>query len=246
MPYFLLPQSVATGKEISLRGEEARHLGYARRAHLGEEVQVQDSHGRRFIAQILKVAREEVRLQILQEIETPPESPLNLALFQALIAEQALDYILQKSTELGVAEIYLFFSEHSPYHFIGERLVKKLTRWQRICEEAAKQCERVKIPEVQFMVNLEAIKEKLGQYTASIILHPGVEQSLSAFLVTQKVLQSIGIVVGPEGGFTEREVAILKQAPNMQVAHLGKRKLRAETAVSCALALAQAQHGDLQ
>ncbi|MBI4135886.1 16S rRNA (uracil(1498)-N(3))-methyltransferase [Candidatus Uhrbacteria bacterium] len=246
MSYFLLSKEATAGKEVILRGEEARHLGYARRAYPGEEVKVQDTQGRRFAAQVLKVARNEVRLQILQEIEVPPESPLKIALFQALIAEQALDYILQKSTELGVTEIYLFPSEHSPYHFVGERLVKKFTRWQRICEEAAKQCERAKIPEVQFVADPERLKEKLTQYAARVILHPGAEQSLTAFLRAQNTLSSVGVVVGPEGGFSAQEVEILKNAPNVQVVHLGGRILRTETAVSCALALAQAIHGDLQ
>lgn len=245
MSYFIIQHQVSIDKEIVLQGQEAQHLGYARRTRKGEVVKIQDPQGHRFAAKVAAVRRDEVRLQVLKEVAVPEEPKFKIGLFQALVSEQSLDYILQKATELGVSEIYLFHAQHSPHHFKGERLVKKISRWHRIVSEAAKQCERVKIPQLQFLLTFNEAVSKMGKYKVSVILHPEASLSLTEFLKEHNGLESLGVGIGPEGGFSASEIETIDEIKSIKVVHTGPRILRAETAAVSAIAITQAFCGDL-
>lgn len=242
MSYFLVEASLQEGKEYKVQGEEAQHLT-ARRVKKGERIYLQDKNKRRFEVEVRDVGRREVTVHTLQEVAVPPEPKLQITLFQSFIAEQALDYILQKSTELGVTSIVLFYSEHSP-HQLGEKLERKLLRWHTILNEAAKQCDRKEAPQLEFIVSHEKLLEKMQTMDVLLFLDPQGQTDLAEIKIDKS--GAVGIIVGPEGGLNKDEVSIFSALPNVHAVGLGPRLLRAETASTAAVAIVQNLWGDLK
>lgn len=278
MSYFLANNILKTGAEQTITGEEVVHIAQARRIKIGEHINLQGPDHRRFNTEVIaadrhaergslgrSASRRAITVKILEEISTPPEPKLKVILFQALIHEQALDYILQKSTELGAATIVIFPSENTPTQFHGERLIHKIERWQKIALEAAKQCDRVQTPELQFAVDFEEAVERAKKVEKILVFdqrghpfdltsdHPkpllekeGKSPTISSpFEGEVGRGRSIGIFIGPEGGFTPEELTTLRALPNATAVRMGPRILRTETAATAAIAIVQTLFGDM-
>ena len=206
---------------------------------------LQGSDEKRFRVQVVFVARHSLTVKAVEEVEVPIEPVFPIALYQALTAEQPLDYILQKSTELGVARIVLFHSAFSPYHFDGQRLVKKIERWRKILQEAAKQSERTHPPEFQWRNDFTSVLEEMKEGSIFVLDETGTETFMSV-AKKQKNLISLSLMVGPEGGFSNDELTRLRALQNATIIKMGPRVLRAETAATCAIAIAQLLFGDFK
>jgi len=137
---------------------------------VGEHIHLQGPDLRRLNTQVVVADRRAIKVKVLEEIATPPEPTLQITLFQALVHEQALDYVLQKSTELGASRIVLWNAARTPTRFEGEKLIHKLERWKKILEESAKQCDRVQGPELEFVVNFETMCERAKKMERIFVL----------------------------------------------------------------------------
>ncbi len=247
MSYFIFDGVLKSGEEYELGGDESRHLIRSRRLRSGDRFLIQDYKGQRFEAVIIELNRKELTFIPEFSVATPLPSSLRLEILQALTKEKSIDWILQKSTELGVTRIDLFCGKHSPISF---RILKRrnlLDRWNRIVLEASKQCGRQFPPDIFFHENLAKTLEKLTKCPHSWLLSPGIENSVSwkNIYKEEHVEMHHRILVGPEGGFHSDEIDLALRSGLIPI-DLGPRIIRSETAVITATSILQFLWGDLK
>lgn len=252
MSYFISDKLLKAGEIVELTDDEARHILLSRRIEVGEIIQIQGPDQKRFEAEVVLVDRKSLSIQALEEVTPPEESPLSITIFQALIKEQPLDFIIQKATELGVDKLVLFHSENSVERFKDiekparpdGRSGGKLARWRKIGEEAAKQSGRVRAVNIEYLNKPEEIKDMADNLDHTLLLEPGAKEKFSTWTPGVQV-KKVGILVGPEGGFTEEEVTQFSNIKNLTPVSIGPRILRADTAAITSSAIVQALWGDM-
>lgn len=228
MSYFLTTTPLQLNTAHTIQGDEAKHLLLSRRIKVGEEIEVQDAKDNRFVCIVEKVGKKSLEYLPTQKLVTPDEYSTHITLCQALIAEQTLDIVIQKATELGVQTIVIFPSDHSPNSFKPE----KIDRWKKIAQEAAKQCGRVRPPQIILNTLTTLLKESLTHNTFYLSQHAEL-----TLLRAQKNITKGGkviILVGPEGGWSSTEQDDLS-ASHAAGLKLSQFVLRAETAAIAAV-----------
>ncbi len=233
---------------VSLSADEARHARGVLRLQPGDEVYVFDGAGREFRCAVREFVRDGAVVDVLEEVEPArPESSLNLTLGIALLKGEKFDLVLQKATELGASRIVPVATSRADVRIReGDEAKRKVTRWQRIVLEAAKQCGRAQLMEIEEPVVFRALidspaeagdlrlifAERNGTSLAEVARNP---PSASA---------KVFALIGPEGGWADEEIELARKA-GWQIVTLGGRTLRAETAAIAIVALLQHCFGDL-
>ena len=237
MGYFLSGQLLAQGQEIELTGEEARHILLSRRMKPGETFELQGAGEKRYLAEILAVLKKSLKVKIIEPISPPPEPSVQITLLQSFVNEKALDFIFQKSTELGAHKIILFNSQNTATKLSSDVFAKKIGRWQKILWEAAKQSDRVRPPLLEYLTDLSAVQKFLAGCKRFFLCDIAGKDPKSQILKLQSPPGPVGLVIGPEGGFTREEIKKLTVLPNCLPISLGPVLLRAETAALSGLAI---------
>lgn len=225
---------------VTLGTDEARHLRDVLRLKAGDEVYVFDGRGREFHCRLVKTARDAAELRIEAEVEpAKPESQLHLNLCVALLKGEKFDLVVQKATELGVSKVTPLITRYADIHFRDESdATKRVSRWQRIALEAAKQSGRAFVPEISMPVAFESLAlDGLG-----VMFSERGGEALKSLL--QHVPTRVTALVGSEGGWSDEEIESAR-ARNFHVITLGGRILRAETAAITVAVLLQYMYGDL-
>ncbi len=239
--FFAPPSAFNFNKRIvTLTSDEARHLREVLRLKTGDEVQVFDGAGREFRAVVSQARREFAELEIGDEIESPKsESPLQLTLAVALLKGEKFDLVVQKGTELGVNRFIPLVTRYADIRLRDESdAAKRVTRWQRIALEAAKQCGRAVVPEITTPVSFESV---ISEASPCLMFSERGGQGLNTGLGTQ----NLTAIVGSEGGWSDEELDQARAA-NVPIVTLGGRVLRAETAAIATAVLLQHLYGDLK
>ena len=240
---FYAPKNQISGNSISLSGEEAHHLSRVLRLDPSREVSVLDGEGDDYLCRIVSIASHDVQLEIIQVQPTTSESPIHVTLAQGLVKGDKFDFIVQKATELGVSTITPLETDHSDVKVKDDRMQKKLERWRRISLESLKQCGRSRLVEIN---EVATVREVAGS-TSDCVLLAFTERggiTISEVLSNQSSTSRIVALVGPEGGWSEQELALFTDTGCVPVT-LGPRILRTETAAVVALTLIQHRLGDL-
>lgn len=226
-----------TKRTVSLTADEARHLREVLRLKPGDEVSVFDGAGKEYRARVVQARREIAELELAEEIGTArPESPLHITLAVALLKGEKFDLVVQKATELGVNKIVPLITRYADIKLRDESdASKRVTRWQRIALEAAKQCGRAVVPEVSLPVTLASLLDGNCLLFSERGGH-GLRQIDTDFVTA---------IIGSEGGWSDEELEQARSA-GAQIITLGGRILRAETAAITAAALLQHRFGDLE
>jgi len=243
MPRFFLPPEECYDPagpipdQVILRGENAVHLSVSLRARVGEEVTVLCSDGTELCCEIESFTggkkSPEVVLKPLSIGRSQSESPVQITLFQGMPKGKKTDSILQKCTELGVGRVVFVYTDRSVPTPAGEE--KKITRFERITEEASKQCGRGKKVEVEILSDLDSAIPRMKESEICFACYEDEkEQSLREVLKGQ--FSTASFFIGPEGGISPREKELL-QKNQIPTVTLGKRILRTETAASAVLAI---------
>jgi 16S rRNA (uracil1498-N3)-methyltransferase len=243
MSYFLSEKLLVAGSPITIEGEEARHLLLSRRIAVGESVEIQGPDFVRWSCLVAAVDKHSITVTPQTILPIPPEPTLNIILFQAFTSEQALDYIIQKATELGAHAMHIFPSKFSPRIPGTAELAKKQTRWNKITIEAAKQSGRRNGIVIHWLPGLSEVITKALNNDINFILDPYTSSTLTEAALP-KPAHTIGLCVGPEGGFTPEEVTLLTQNNRVHPIRLGPRILRAETAALAGISSLQTLWGD--
>jgi len=212
-------------------GDEHKHLSRSLRMQAGEQVEVLDGK-RVLLAEILSVEKTETHLRILREMPSR-EAQIRMTLYVGLLKGEKLEWVVQKGTELGVHAICVVPTVRSMFRDV------KYERLERIAREAQKQCGRARVASVYESMSIKAAIEDMRKHEAVFVAYEGGGESLPS----AGGLRDVGLVIGPEGGFDEGEIGMLREA-GARVITLGPRILRAETAAIAALAALMAGAGE--
>ena len=239
MPRFYVDFALSPDSVVEVPDNVVRHLNVLRVKNT-EEIVLFNGNGKAYPAlpEVLEKRRASVR--ILREEATDNESPLNITLVQAVSAAERMDFTLQKSVELGVAEIRPVISERCVVRLSGERAEKRVARWQEIVVSACEQSGRNIVPKVLPLTTYAQALQQLPQETTKLLMSLNRAQKLSD---VQPQSSKVVFMVGPEGGWTEKEEQQAFDA-GFQSVTLGKRVLRTETASLAAIAAMQTLWGD--
>jgi 16S rRNA (uracil1498-N3)-methyltransferase len=239
IPRIFTPHPMAINANLQLDDEAANHVGRVLRMQPDQALQLFNGDGNNYGATITEVSKKQVIVRITDVQANPVESPLQIHLGQAISRGDRMDFAIQKAVELGVTEITPLFTERCGVKLDGDRLIKRNEQWQKIAISACEQCGRSVIPTVHSAIPLA---QWLSQQTNSLQLT--LDPRASATIKTLAASQHIRLVIGPEGGFTDAEVAATSQAGFTGI-QLGPRVLRTETAALSAISALQLQFGDL-
>lgn len=230
--------------EVTVTGSDAHHLGYALRAKEGDRVIAADRDGKTAVMEITGFTSDTVTLKLIEEIEADTESPIALTLAMCLPKADKMEFIVQKSVELGVSAIQPIKSANCVVKYDEKKSEARREKWQRIANEAAKQCGRTLIPVVE---PIRDIKEWLAERTEAdglFLCYENEEKLSLGTWLNEKNQKQYTALIGPEGGFSPDEAAAAKKA-GAAVVTLGPRILRAETAALAVLSCVQYEKGDL-
>lgn len=234
------PQSLATDRQVVLEKESGVHLVKVLRMRSGDTLTVFNGDGFDYGAEIVQTAKS-VSLLIRDKTENFCESPLRISLAQGISRSERMDYTLQKSVELGVVTIQPLITQKSSVKLSPDRRDKKVRHWQSVVVSACEQSGRSLVPPVASPLTLPEWLAQSGVRHTRIVLDPSAETPLTRL----EVAGECTLVVGPESGFSEREIRLLSNAGALRAA-LGPRVLRTETAALAAIAVMQARLGDFQ
>jgi 16S rRNA (uracil1498-N3)-methyltransferase len=226
--------------------DEARYLREVLRLKVDDEVYVFNGEGQEYQCRVEESRRDSATLTLVGEVDpAKPESPLNLTLAVALLKGEKFDLVVQKTTELGVVQIVPMITKLADVRVRdASDVTKRGSRWQRIAQEAAKQCGRARIPAVVSPVSFENVIKRGETDCLTILFSEREGQSLKEVCNVNEVNQ-VTALIGSEGGWTDRELSQAKAAGCLVVT-LGGRTLRAETAAIAIATLLQHLFGDLR
>lgn len=210
----------------------------------GARVFVFDGEGIEYECEVARVAKNEVDLNLLRRLDDAVESPLRLTLAQALIKGDKLDWVIQKTTELGVTRIVPLVTDHSDLRRAEERAGQRMQRWRRISLEALKQCGRRRLVEICEPASFDDFCESTAQGESLIFSERGGESFADVSAKLRDVNQ-LSLCVASEGGWSEPELR-KAESRGFTPVNLGSRILRTETAAVVAVSLAQHIFGDLR
>jgi 16S rRNA (uracil1498-N3)-methyltransferase len=230
MKFAIIERKNIKNDKALITGSEARHVGRVLRLKVGDTINLLDEMGWEYRGVITDKKTQAIEVRVLEKYPPRKESPIKIVLGQALPKAQKMDYIVQKATELGVDSIIPFFSSRTVPILDRNRQEKKGKRWEKIVLEATKQCGRTVIPQVEKIHTFEEVIRIGDDNSLKIILWEDEKNyRLHKVLKNLQQFKKIIILVGPEGGFTQEEVASARDHGFFSVG-LGNSILRTETA----------------
>lgn len=230
-----------------LNAEDAGHALRVLRLENGDEVELVCAPAR-YLAEIDSTEGGEVRLRVTEKLRDT-EAQTRVTLYQGLPKADKMEWIVQKSTELGAAAIAPVAMIRSVVKLEGKDAAKKTERWQKIAREAVKQCARVNAPEVKMPRKLAAMKDELNALDVLIVpwedaRDGSIADCLAPFKAKERA--SIGILIGPEGGIAPEEAEWLTHEAGAKLVTLGPRILRTETAAIASQTIVMALRGEME
>jgi 16S rRNA (uracil1498-N3)-methyltransferase len=228
LPVHLVPSlaGVEPGAEVVVDGDEAHHAVAVRRLRVGEPVALTDGGGTRVVGEVASTGKRRFTVTAVV-VESVPEPEPELVVVQALPKGDRGELAVEVLTEVGAARIVPWAASRSVAVWKGERAAKSLARWRATAREAAKQSRRTWLPEVAELASTADVAALVAGADLAVVLHEEASDPLAA--VPVPVEGRIVVVVGPEGGLTDDEVATLVAAEGRAV-RLGPEVLRTSTA----------------
>ena len=229
---------------MTITGPDAHHLMHVLRAKAGQQLVVADAAGAAARTEISAFTAESVELRLIELLQERAESPVELVLAQCLPKGDKMDFIVQKAVELGAAMVVPLKSANCVVKYDAKKCAARQEKWQRIADEALKQCGRSRHLVVTPVMELADWLTQQDAAGAVFMCYEGeAQRPLRAYLQTAEC-QRYTALIGPEGGFSPAEAA-QAIAAGVQTVSLGPRILRAETAALAALSVLQYEKGDL-
>ena len=226
---------------------DARHISKVLRMQPGTQLQIVSDDGVSALAEIIAIDSARVQVRCLEKLAESHEPRVKPVLAQGLAKGEKMDFIIQKAVEMGAYSVIPVAMEHSVARLDGAKAAKKVERWQKIAESAAKQSKRDIIPQVQPVQSMAEMLAKCTCQTKIIAYECEDRLSLKAALRAAEEAGGITellLIIGPEGGISEGELEQARQAGAVPVS-LGRRILRAETAGLVAISAIFYETGDL-
>ncbi|WP_409341367.1 16S rRNA (uracil(1498)-N(3))-methyltransferase [Paenibacillus sp. MBLB4367] len=244
--YFITPDRFGTDR-VSVTGDDAHHLTRVMRAQVGDKFICSDGQNREALAEITQLGKDAVEAAIVELLPMTSEPAIQVWVAQSLPKGDKMETVIQKGTEIGATRFIPFISERTIVQYDERKESKRLERWHKIAKEAAEQAHRNRIPVIEPMHSWKQLLRRAGDVQLALVCYEKegqlqLRELLRGALGRQSVEPSdqhcVLLIVGPEGGFTEKEIAEAEEAGIKSIS-LGKRILRTETAalvgVTCIL-----------
>lgn len=245
MPVFFLSPECVTPPTISITGDLIVHLRQSLRTKVGETLMFGDGAGHRYRAEITELTKSMMTGRILEVTTQPNDLSPSVTLALAVLKGEKMDWVIQKATELGVRHIIPLQTHNTIVQLRPERIEAQLARWQRIALEAAQQSEQWQMATIAPPQTIETLLAAQSTHTTTLILaerHEG--GSLQTVKLPSDTADSVIVIIGPEGGWTNEEVAQAEQA-GYRLISLGAQILRADTAAIATISIIQSRLGKL-
>ena len=239
MSKFFIPKENISSDNLIITGEDVKHISKVLRMGIGDEITCCDGQGNDYKVRISSVGAE-ITCEIIEKKKCDTESNIHVILIQGVPKASKMDYIIEKTTELGICEIYPCEMSRCVSKIDGD---KKIQRWQKISEAAAKQSGRGIIPKIHNPISVSGAVEILKSCDLAFVPYECAEERfLKPLLKSFEQPKTVAFIIGPEGGFDKSEIEKLKDIP---IVSLGKRILRTETAGEAVLSMVMYELGDI-
>ncbi|MCR6106303.1 16S rRNA (uracil(1498)-N(3))-methyltransferase [Salipaludibacillus agaradhaerens] len=234
MQRYFLNKAQFHDKQVLIDGETARHISKVMRMAPGDNIICCDGEGACHYCTLEKVSADDVRATITKELSDNVELPVKVTIAHGLPKGDKLELVIQKATELGASGFIPFQAERSVVKLDKKKELKKIERWRKIAKEASEQSHRQLMPRIEAVHSISALIDQFSSYSSVILAYEedakqhknkAFHQSLSLLKPQDNLL----FIVGPEGGFTDKEVTMMQNAGAISCS-LGPRILRSETA----------------
>lgn len=251
MQRYFLPPEQFKDTTVQITGDDAHHIMKVMRSGIGDEFICSNGSDREVLVRITAMDKGMVDAEIIRELPMESEAAVEVWIAQSLPKGDKLETVIQKCTELGAARIVPFVSERTVVQYDAKKEAKRLERWQKIAKEAAEQSHRNRVPAIDAPISWKRLIELCGSFDLALLcyekesglkLRPLLAQSLAGAAAGEP--KRVLAIVGPEGGFTEKEAAEAVAAGCHSVS-LGKRILRTETAGMACLTCILYESGEM-
>jgi 16S rRNA (uracil1498-N3)-methyltransferase len=243
--FFVRPEDVGA-HELRLQGDEVAHLARVLRSGPGVQIVAFDGLGHEYVATVERLEADGAICQIMCHRDVRPTQTVSITVGQGLPKVDKFEWVIQKTTELGVAAIVPLTTARAVPQLSAAHRAAKLARWEKLAREACKQCGRSTVPRLHSLTSLHTFFTTFQRSDLKLVLWEGEKtRRLRSVLTTSAPVASAAIIIGPEGGLTPQEVAE-GESYGFFAVRLGERILRTETASVVAVALLQHYFGDLE
>ena len=242
MPKFFVENNQIKNDTIYIKDKDVNHIKKVLRKNIEDEITICNENTKQdYLCKITNIEENEITCKILKELETNVESNIEVSIFQGLPKADKMELIIQKSVELGVHDITPIEMKRCVVKLKEKDKTKKIERWRKISEVAAKQCGRNYIPKINNIENLKEISEKIKDYDTVLVAYEEEKENTlkNELKLLKKYNQEkndnannekikIAVIIGPEGGIDKEEINALEKN-GAKIITLGKRILRTET-----------------
>lgn len=231
MPRFFIKPEQKKQNEIEIIGEDVKHIKNVLRKHIRDKIEICNSEtGKVYKCEIIQINEEIIKTRILEELEEE-KNTIKVDIYQGIPKSDKMELIIQKSIELGANSIIPVSMKRCVVKIEPKDETKKIIRWQKIAESAAKQSGRNSIPEIKKITTIQDITQIINKYDIVLVAYENEKQNtikneLSKLKNKQQL--KIAVIIGPEGGIEENEVKSLNKS-GAKIITLGNRILRTET-----------------
>ncbi len=235
---FFASEDSRIGNSFEITGGDCNHIKNVLRMIIKDQILV-SFEGKSHLCEISSIDEQRIVADIIEENYNDTSLPISIRLFQGLPKADKMEFIIQKAVELGVDEIIPVEMENCVVKLDAKKKGSKITRWQAIAESAAKQSKRNNIPTVGDVLSFKECVEKANDIDVFLVPYE-CKEGMSATKDALKSIKSgmtVGILIGPEGGFSEKEIEAIKEKGKGLIISLGKRILRTETAAITAVSM---------
>ncbi|AJI55147.1 RNA methyltransferase, RsmE family protein [Francisella philomiragia] len=213
--------------KLSITGEYYNYFKNVLRLKKSDFIELfNNNDGFQYKAQIIDINNKSILLEVIEKKEIHNENKYIVNIYQAIIKNENFEFIIQKATELGVNNIYPIITEYTNHKFDKKGFDKKLERWNKIAIAAAEQCGRVFIPKIHYPIEINSIHLSNSHINIALCPYSNTPENFENLIKTH---DKFNIFIGPEGGFSNKEMELFK-TKDFNTINLGKRILKAETA----------------
>lgn len=250
MPKFFVKSNQINDNKVIITGEDVNHIKNVLRLSIDDDIQVCNLEtAENYTCGITKLSNETIECDIFNKIDSETEANIHINIFQGIPKSDKMELIIQKSVELGANEITPVAMKRCVAKIEDKAKIKKIERWQKISEVAAKQCGRDRVPKINDVTNIKNICNLIKEYDIVLLAYENEkENTLKNELLKLKDKTNeklkIGIMIGPEGGIDKEEMKELKDN-GAKVITLGKRILRTETVAFVLISIIMYELADL-
>lgn len=236
MSRFFVPTEAVRGNKILITGEEAHHILDVMRLKALDKVTAFDGTGKEYVGFIKEVKRKALVVEIVQTRMPPDLGRTRITLIQAIPKKDKMDYVVEKSTELGVHSIIPVMTKRTIARWDDRKRSKNAERWRRIARESSKQCGRASVPAIEAIKDFDDVVRNSTDYDLAIIAALSDDALSLKDAISGFSGGKAAIAIGPEGDFTPDEIRKAREA-NFKLVNLGPRVLKSDTAGLAVLAI---------